>query len=375
MPILLNSVKRKWKFTFVTLAILLFFLETSSFLVGLSLIKKGWMAYLPHFSKAQIKRTFQERDPLLGWGPRTDILRKTGHLAPRPDPALPLNSDPHISVYGDSFTFGAAEDATYPHYIAVALGCPVANYGVLGYGSDQAFMLWRVQKDLDKASIVILGHLSENILRNVNQYRNLLYPGGELLFKPRFIEKNERLVYVPMAVKTEQDFSRLRDYPEALLEYEFFLRRPRFEFPFSLSLLRWLMMDFHVRAELKGIPRHMSFYSPTHASGGFSLTALILTTFSQEALSSKKTPVVLLIPTCKDILFAKINHVWPDQPLADALKEKVPYVIHAGPELLKRLGQTPPEKIYDSPNGHFNPQGYQMLARVIVEFLQNAQIL
>ena len=38
-----------------------------------------------------------------------------------------------------------------------------------------------------QGDVVFLNHLSENIIRNVNQFRNLIYPGHEFALKPRFV--------------------------------------------------------------------------------------------------------------------------------------------------------------------------------------------
>ncbi len=47
-----------------------------------------------------------------------------------------------ISAYGDSFVFGADvdNDQTFPHFLSRRFGVGVANYGVSGYGPDQALM-------------------------------------------------------------------------------------------------------------------------------------------------------------------------------------------------------------------------------------------
>ena len=65
----------------------------------------------------------------------------------------------------------AAEDS-YPNLLARELGCRVNNFGVGGYGTDQAFLRYR-QLAEDSPRFVVLGHYSEDIVRNVNQLRDL----------------------------------------------------------------------------------------------------------------------------------------------------------------------------------------------------------
>ncbi len=66
------------------------------------------------------------------------------------------------------------------------LGCRVSNFGVEGYGTDHSYLRFKYN-DRDRAKIVILGHLSENIIRNVNQLKGLLYHSRGVDLHPRFI--------------------------------------------------------------------------------------------------------------------------------------------------------------------------------------------
>ncbi len=294
------------------------------------------MAANPHVTPEQIDEFLLRRTPL-GWGPP---INEGGHVLqsrPRRDPGLEwLDDRDCASAYGDSFTAGSgtADDDTYPHELGSILGCRVSNYGVGGYGSDQAFMLWRAQRHLDTAPVVVLGHLSENILRNVNQYRNLLYPGRELFFKPRFVQDDGALVEVPVPIRTAQDFQQLESDPASVLRHEAFLDRPRRAFPYTLALARWLVADFHVRSQLAGVPRHEAFYRSNHPSQALQLTARLLTAFASEAGANGQTPYVVLIPMGDDFVYAVRTNRWPDQPLAAALREAGVSVIHAGPPML-----------------------------------------
>src|SRR5207249_8434311 len=132
------------------------------------LVPRGAMADVPRRTADEITLALAHRNAL-GWGPETDAAGRAVRLAPRPDPAFAPGRPPCVATYGDSFTLGAADDATWPHHLARALGCPVANYGIGGYGSAQALMLFRAQRRLDRAPVVILAPLTETGMRNVNQ--------------------------------------------------------------------------------------------------------------------------------------------------------------------------------------------------------------
>jgi hypothetical protein len=337
---------------------------TTSTLVG-----RGWMAAIPDISPQQIDAFLADRNPALGWGPAVDASGEVIRLAPRRDPAFSAEVPPCISTYGDSFTAGSGveDDRAYPHQLAVLLGCRVANYGIGGYGSDQAWMLFRAQQHLDTARTVIIGHVSENVLRNVNEYRQLLYPGESqaLAFKPRYVLRGDSLERVDSGVATAEAIAAFERDPDRDLTFDAFRSRPRREFPFTLALLRWLATDFHVRARLAGVPRHAAFYSARHPSDALRLTTAILSAFADGAARDGRTAVALLIPVGADFLYFRRTGTWVDQPLADALAHNGVRVIHAGPLMAARLGAADPCSLFGNCSGHFNAAGYQMLAAVV----------
>jgi len=349
--------------------------EGGAWAITRMLVARAWMAEIPHFSNARIEKALAQRDPLLGWAPGGRGAVGAGAPRPRPDPAFPDNAPPCVSAYGDSFTVGGAPEATYPHFLGVALGCRAANFGAPGYGSDQALMLFRRRRPVEHAPVCILGHLSENILRNVNRFRNLLYPGPEMVFKPRFVEKRGRLVYLPMPVNSVADYRAFEDDPQRGLAFDAFAARPRRAFPYSVALARWFLKDFRVRAKILGRPSHEEFYRPGHPSGALRLTTTILTAFAEEAHRNGQHPLVILIPTGPDLLYARRTGRWTDQPLRDALDDRGVPVVQAGPAILRRLGEADPCGLFANCNGHFNARGYQVLAHVVADAMRRLGLI
>lgn len=351
----------------VTLVFVAGGVETLSALGFVALARFGGIAYIPTLSDAQLSDYLQRRDPYLGWGTATDASGHALSLSPRPDPAFPSSAAPCISTYGDSFTQGTnvSDSGTFPHFLAMDANCRVANFGVGAYGSDQAFMLFRSQSALDRAPVVVLAHVSENILRNVNQYRNLLYPGSELGFKPRFSLQGDELRYVPVPIRDAGDYRTFEEHPDALLPYEAFLDRPRRSFPYSLALARFVFEDYHVRSAISGVPRHAEFYRASHPAKGLQLTTRILTTFAAEARSDGRSAVVVLIPSGLDFSYHGRWGTWPDDPLNDALVREGVETIHIAPAMLSRLKGMDPCRLFEDCHGHFNEQGNKMIADIV----------
>ncbi len=371
-------VRRRALSFVVVLLLVLAVIETGAAVTTGILRQRGWMVQMPEFSKVEISRYLHLQNPLLGWGPPPVKGRTALGLSPRPDPLWSSGTRPCISAYGDSFTYGfeAADNETYPHFLSEMLGCPVRNYGVIGYGSDQALMLVRAQEHADSAPVIILGHLSENVLRNVNRYMHLLYPGAALQFKPRFVVRDGRLDYVPLPVNSVADFSALQAKPDSVLAGDALLARPRRGFPYSVALFKWLTRDFKVQAELSGVPAEATFYSPSHSADGLGLTTEILSTFVREVTEDGKRGVVLLIPTRQAIAYAARTNVWVDQALADALNRRRIPVIHGGPKIIKRLAGADPCTLFDQcQQQHFSEVGNRMLAQIVADELARMEAI
>ena len=131
-------------------------------------------------------------------------------------------------------------------------GCAVLNHSFGGYGSDQAYLKFLKKisdSSIRKDDIVVLSHLTENILRNANRNRNLLYiRDSSPLLKPKFKVEDEKLklISIPRTLdsKTLQDF-KTKNYPANLRigEDRRFIPRASFgspsliSFPYSLNLL------------------------------------------------------------------------------------------------------------------------------------------
>ena len=68
-----------------------------------------------------------------------------------------------VALYGDSFTegYGVSPQDSWCSVLSHLLHCQVANFGVAGYGTDQAYLRF-LDNRRDRAKVVILGFLSEN---------------------------------------------------------------------------------------------------------------------------------------------------------------------------------------------------------------------
>ena len=151
-----------------------------------------------------------------------------------------------ISSYGDSYTLGGEVngDQTWQFFLSELTETKVLNYGVDGYGTDQAVL--KLKRNFErgrKTEIVVLGIWSENINRIMNVYRQFYLesrsPG--LLFKPMLHKVDEKYEWLPNPLQTLEgpgdvvaafEIAKKND-----LWYRLRQRRPSIGFPYILAAL------------------------------------------------------------------------------------------------------------------------------------------
>lgn len=361
---------------------MLLIVEGISLLACLFLQSKG-VIYKPYLNK-EYSEYLNFRDNTLGW-PRPDRFGQDGmydSIGSRLTPSFPdpFQNKTWVSLYGDSFTWGdhVDQDHAWGNILSDTLQVRVSNYGVGGYGSDQAFLRF-LQNTGDEAKIVFLNHLSENIIRNVNQYRQLLYAGEGLSFKPRFIiQQNGSLELIPLPGFSEEEYSDVVHDPGSHLPYEYFIPNgpsgiQKLSFPFTWTLLK-CFNNFHIRAKLLQVPWYAEFYEEDHPSQALSVTIGILKQFHQEALARGKTPIITIIPDEPDLVYFRKNGRWPYQSLIGGLKNNNIEVFNFGEGIMQHLS-TDDIKVLFNESSHFNAKGNRILASSAYEYLQEKELL
>lgn len=313
----------------------------------------------------------RHRDPLLGW-PHSNWIKNYDATGARPSPAFPSPQGACVSLYGDSFTYGAeaSHAEAWGNQLAEMLGCRVANYGVNGYGTDQALL--RFQRNVhDEASLVILGIFHENIRRNVNQYRRYLTGADMFGFKPRFMLGADGLELVPLPVEHVDEIHLSLHSPERVLRHEWFL--PGTDngplpatFPYSWGVLR-AAISSEVWSRLSGWPSWAEFYDERHPSKALPLTRQLSFKFADLAAHRGKHAIILIFPAPASYHLFKREGINIAAPLIQPLADRGILVIDLLPALRGQLMGRSYCEITSQPNchGHYSAEGLAMVAAIV----------
>jgi lysophospholipase L1-like esterase len=316
---------------------------------------------------------------LLGWPSPQALQEKQDRLAKARAAASDSKQSTReflISAFGDSFTAGYGVEPKYAwsNVLGRLLGCPIMNYGVPGYGTDQSYLRFQYNKD-DGAKIVLFGQLSENIQRNVNQLRNFLTPIYQCQTKPRFVLKEGQLQLVPMPQLSAKSYDNFIQNPERFLTHDYFVPggpsgAQKLEFPYLWSIIK--AYRFFYNRYILGYKSYLQFYRPDHPSQAFPLTVAIINQFVREAKNEGKHPIILIFPTHEDFSFYEKNHKFVYQPLIQELAKNHIEYIDLGSEIVKRLGDKDYMDLFLKERFfHFNKKGNKLIAQIIYDYFTN----
>jgi hypothetical protein len=265
---------------------------------------------------------YADFDPVTGWailpngaggGARANAA---GFRATREYQPMPPEGIVRISTYGDSFTHcdEVDNDSTWQNYLEQKVaGLEVLNFGVGGYGPDQALLRYRRFGPRYKSHVVLIGVLTENINRIVNVFRPFYYPQTAIpLTKPRFVLDGSTLRLLDNPTRTREAYRRLLGSPEAFwasfAEHDFWYRHRTRSWP-----LGWLSTMKIVRKVVERRRERLYDDPPT-----VRLFFEILRQFGAEVTAEGARPVIVFF-SGPELSFYFRDGRHPHQPLLDLL--------------------------------------------------------
>ncbi|MEW6246143.1 MAG: SGNH/GDSL hydrolase family protein [Nitrospirota bacterium] len=288
-----------------------------------------------------------------------------GLRAPRTGESFPLpQAAPWIAALGDSFTFGeeVAYEDTWAARLEKLLGgrFAVANFGVAGYGVDQAYLRYLRDVRPWRPTVAVLGFISNNLFRSTTVYTFLNFPEWENPFsKPRFLATAEglRLLNVP-TIPPATIFSK-----SAITELPY-LRHDMGYTPLEWQH-EWYHSSYFARFLLTRFPRWTPLNANASEEAVFSLNERVLRSFIEQTTESGTIPVIAYFPTAGDF--------HPQRPNLTGKtflqRTGIPYI-----DPTSCLLQVPEAERFQ-PGGHYSPRGNAAVAECLAESLRQITAL
>ena len=269
--------------------------------------RTSMMLWNPDLDRARAawKANATKVEPELSWPLRDDAQSgERDESGAKRNADFPEEVKPCGSAYGDSFIWGddVPRAQGWIEQLSRLIGCRVANYGVRGYGTDQAYLRY-LSMTHDRGRFAILGIFPEDIVRNVNQYRAFVGFGVEpFLVKGRFIfNATGTLQWIGRPSLDEQRYLKLHEDSSAVLPHEYLIPGTRdgpvvVGFPYTLVLTR-LAMAPSLWNRVRGRTPWSDFYRAEHPSGAVPLTIAITKAFAEEASRRGAHALVVMMPS------------------------------------------------------------------------------
>jgi hypothetical protein len=175
--------------------------------------------------------------------------------------------DAVVLVAGDSYTHGdeVADSESFPASLERILQVPVANFGVGGYGPDQALLKLEGLIDrFPRTRVVVLAIVYENVRRMVNSYRPVYFQDTGIQFglKPYVLDGE---FHGLIGNDPFRDFQSMVAAANVGFDTDFW-RRARARFPYSAAVFQsltlpsfWLLV-LDSLGRLVGRPEHAAIY-------------------------------------------------------------------------------------------------------------------
>lgn len=318
-------------------------------------------------------------DPLLGWSLRPGGRDRKLKLyaanslglrsLPREDSPAPAPGVFRVLTVGDSFTHcdQVEYSRSWTHLLEQRLGerSEVLNGGVPGFGNDQALLRFRSLAPSLRPHLAIFGVILEDAFRNVNIFRTLEYASTSFPFaKPRFVLAGESLRLINSPVIGAEDIPQvlrsLADHPLRPHEYWYLPALYDHDLLDTLRTYRYLRSRLIWRERAR---RVRAALAPD--SEALRVTARIARTFCDEARALGIKPLVVILPSVKDLAELKAG-VNPWAALEGELSRAGVGEVELLPKkLLAALGQQEPMAFYVDGDGHLNGAGNGAVADIL----------
>ncbi len=283
-----------------------------------------------------------------------------------------------ILSFGDSFVHGdgVRNDSTWQSFLENYSNIEALNFGVSGWGLDQAYLRYLRDGVKYESDIVLICFMSENI----NRHEMVYWPYyvhylnraevKQILPKPRFRIKDGDLVLVNPVLKNLDDVRNFRNNPREYLVqmgkndhyYQMSYTKQFFDFLPSVRLRKILFSDILKIGD--DIIKKDGFYNENSES--YKITTKVIDSFVAEVRSNGSLPIVIVFPEAKDIEAMRVGKPKKYEPLLSFLEDrKYPY-IDVMESITTNMSNFSLNQII---RGHYSPITNKLVADEVLQYI------
>lgn len=330
-------------------------------------------------------------DPVLGWTYRPgytsaiDSINGRGLRSAREFATERTPGVRRVAAFGDSFVFGieVANGETWAAALERHAGdVEVLNYGVGGYGSDQAFLRYLQSGSDFQPDVVLIGFAPINLRRALNVYPRFISSYDAPVAKPRFELVGDSLRLIPNPLPTRAAWEQTIREPRRVLDLganDEWYDRAQFENPLydRFATVR-VVVSLGVRVWRKYLwaDRLLEGEEFRPESAGFALQLKLLETFADSVRRRGAQPVVVIFPdhaSLQRVLGASAagSAARPIYaPLRDSLLAHGRFPVIDLLDAFAAAGSESDIPGWFAPGLHYSPKGNEIVGRWLKDKLQ-----
>jgi hypothetical protein len=249
----------------------------------------------------------------------------------------------------------------------------ILNYGVPGFGTDQAYVRYMQEGRELSPSMVLIGFAPVDLRRAVNVYRRFISSDELPLVKPRFVLDNEgTLELLPPPFQSGADYERLLTEPDLVTklgQYDYWYPRLVYENPvYDWSATVRLLTNVWLQLERKLIApdRMLKGDILNTRSEAFRIHTAIIEEFYGDVLAAGQTPVIVVLPVRHNVERAVAGHADAYQPLIEYFAQQELNYLDCVTALSNSSADEGVERLF-APGGHYSAEGNRIVAHFLGE--------
>jgi hypothetical protein len=315
-------------------------------------------------------------DPDLGWANRPRTCTPEGRYcansfglrADREYTGAKRPGSFRVSMFGDSFVAGF--DADFADSLvpqvegslkARGLDAEVLNFGVGGFGFDQAYLYYNRDSSRFESDVIVQGLQMENIGRDVTLFRIVAFPGTGIPFsKPRYLLHDGKLELINHPTVAPEDVPKtLAEFHRwPLAQYEPSYTAKYQHHWYTPSKLICTLVDGWAAREEK--PQDLF----TVDGEAMNITVALLERYRAEVTKTGKPFLLIYFPRADVIDAILAGKPDPWQPHLDRLKGFT--IVNPTPRLVAYAKEHGSGSLF---SGHYSPAGYRIVAETLADAL------